>query len=88
MNTLFRTAFGLLLLSLFSPVLAQEKDSDYAIQGEYSGMIGDEKFGLQVIALGNHKFTGVGYSGGLPGDGWDRETPERVEKVELTDGAV
>ncbi|MEM7316814.1 MAG: family 16 glycoside hydrolase, partial [Planctomycetota bacterium] len=33
-------------------------------------------------------FTGVGYGGGLPGDGWDGESPERVKNVELKDGSV
>lgn len=49
---------------------------DYAIQGEYRGLLdpdGDRvDFGLQVVALGDHKFDGVAYIGGLPGDGWER----------------
>lgn len=49
---------------------------DYEIQGEYRGVLdpdGDAiPFGLQVIALGDHKFDAVGYFGGLPGDGWGR----------------
>ena len=52
-----------------------EADADFAIQGEYSGMInvdGNEvEFGLQVIADGGGKFRSVGYFGGLPGDGWN-----------------
>jgi len=51
--------------------------TDYLLQGEYSGMLetdGDNmKFGLQVIALGDHKFDAVCYPGGLPGDGWEGE---------------
>ena len=47
---------------------------DYLIQGEYSGMLGPDgdqkKIGMQVIALGNHKFDATCYPGGLPGDGW------------------
>ncbi|MEO2012972.1 MAG: DUF1080 domain-containing protein [Fuerstiella sp.] len=50
---------------------------DYLIQGEYSGMLGPDgnqkKFGFQVIALGDHKFSATRYLGGLPGDGWDGE---------------
>ncbi len=49
---------------------------DYGIQGEYRGVLdpdGDAiQFGLQVVALGDHKFDAVGYFGGLPGDGWVR----------------
>ena len=49
------------------------KDPDFKIQGEYSGDIGDQKWGVQVVALGEGKFHAVGYRGGLPGDGWDED---------------
>lgn len=72
--------------------MCQEKDSDYDIQGEYSGTIradgNDLKFGIQVIALGEGKFSGVGYQGGLPGDGWDKGEPIRVEEASLEDGVL
>ena len=81
-----------LLAILVTAAIAAESDPDLAIQGEYTGTISsdgeDLKIGVQVIALGDGKFTGVGYSGGLPGDGWDLEEPKRVENVELKDGDV
>ncbi|MBX7074422.1 MAG: DUF1080 domain-containing protein [Pirellulales bacterium] len=49
---------------------------DFALQGEYQGNfdLGDgaeQKFGMQVISLGDGKYRGIAYFGGLPGDGWD-----------------
>lgn len=66
-------------------------DADFAYQGEYSGTLSEDgndvKVGVQVIALGGGKFHGVGYRGGLPGDGWDKE--KRVEgDGEVKDGVV
>lgn len=53
---------------------AAEADADFNFQGEYSGFVDINgvkiKHGAQVIALGNGKFQGVGYPGGLPGDGF------------------
>jgi len=55
-----------------------EVDGDFAIQGEYLGQVRavDGRpvvFGLQVVALGNGRFSALGYQDGLPGNGWDRE---------------
>ena len=65
---------------------AQESpDADFTFQGEYLGELGSgnerRRFGLQVIAVGNGKFRAVGYNGGLPGQGWDGEPPNRVEEL-------
>lgn len=94
-NAVLKNLLTLILISFtfVTYVSAQEIDSDYKIQGEYSGSleIGEEeklKFGLQVIALGDGKFTGVGYHGGLPGDGWNLESPTRIENMALNDGEV
>ncbi|MFZ5831143.1 MAG: 3-keto-disaccharide hydrolase [Planctomycetota bacterium] len=48
---------------------------DYEVQGEYVGKIKEEEeivtVGGQIVALGDGKFLGVAYTGGLPGAGWD-----------------
>ncbi|MDA1232755.1 MAG: DUF1080 domain-containing protein [Planctomycetota bacterium] len=53
----------------------------FAIQGEYTGTvkIGDSSvnIGVQVISEGMNKLVWVAYIGGLPGDGWDGNTPLR-----------
>ncbi len=56
---------------------ADSAGPDFAVQGEYIGHVGQQGFTLavaaQVIALGNGKFEGVLYKGGLPGAGWDEK---------------
>lgn len=65
---------------------------DYEYVGEYVGTIESEgqqqKIGVQVQALGNGKFLGVGYIGGLPGEGWNREEVRRVEGMKTDEGVV
>jgi hypothetical protein len=51
----------------------EKTDDDFAVQGEYVGELGDDRFGVQIIAVGKGKFRSVAYRGGLPGDGWDGE---------------
>jgi hypothetical protein len=63
----------------------EEAGPDYLVQGEYQGEVNTETgrgpWGVQVIALGDGKFTLVGYEGGLPGSGW-----ERGKRREMADG--
>ncbi len=88
-----------LVLSLVNAVSAKgpaytdpaKTDADFPFQGEYTGTLktadGDQKVGLQIIALGGGKFHGVGYRGGLPGDGWDGSDKHEGDG-ELTGGVV
>ena len=52
----------------------QKADADFAFQGEYVGEIQRDginvKLGIQLVAQGAGKYLGIGYFGGLPGDGW------------------
>lgn len=56
---------------------------DFAVQGEYAGKVetgeGEVQYGVQVIALGGGKFRAVGYPGGLPGAGWNKEEKVAAE---------
>ena len=67
-------------------------DKDYALQGEYTGMLTDDgekrKVGVQVIAQGEGKFQAVIYPGGLPGDGWHPKSSVKRATAELKDGQV
>jgi len=58
---------------------AANLDDDFFLQGEYAGNVSASPAspvwtGLQVIALGEGEFLAVEYRGGLPGNGWDRQT--------------
>lgn len=61
----------------------KQADADFGVQGEYSGELdgkdGKVKWGVQVIALGEHKFHAVAYPGGLPGDGWNQKRKIEID---------
>ncbi len=84
---------GLCLVMALSALAADpaKADPDFAIQGEYVGNIrtreGIEKFGVQIVALGDGKFRGVGYCGGLPGAGWDK-SEKHVTERKLNGGSL
>src|SRR3954470_812806 len=73
-----------LAAAMFAAETSQPKDGtfldaatagqDYIDQGEYKNDWG----GAQVIALGDDNFRLVTYKGGLPGDGWDKETRQEI----------
>ncbi len=69
---------------------AEVDDPDFGVQGEYVGTVEDEKWGVQVIALGDGTFDFVAYPGGLPGDGWsgDKETRLKGSGRRGEDGKV
>lgn len=86
------------LLFLFATVTFAQEDSifiapsdalqdpDFSVQGEYVG----SSRSMQVIALGEGDFDVVVYPGGLPGAGWNRTDPQRLqldadEVLELAD---
>lgn len=97
-----RAISSMALIVLTVPVLAAESaappalspseaSADFAFQGEYSGNVeingSDIRYGAQIIALGEGKFHGVGYPGGLPGDGY-YGAGKLEGDAELKDGAV
>lgn len=81
---------GLLLAADGNPAYTNPKEAgpDFPFQGEYAGTLGDHAWGAQVVALGGGKFDVVGYSGGLPGQGWQRGGDVKTGKGELKDGTV
>jgi hypothetical protein len=65
---------------------------EFELQGEYLGEVesdGERKeIGVQVIALGDGKFRGIGFQGGLPGAGWLRGDEKKAAEGQLEGDAV
>lgn len=61
---------------VYDSVEAAKADTDFAVQGEYAA----PGIGLQIIALGDGKFTAVKYPGGLPGAGYTGSGKQLVEE--------
>jgi hypothetical protein len=76
----FAVALLFLIPSLAHAQAQPKVDADFPFQGEYAGEVnnptGAQKWGIQVIALGDGKFQAVYYPGGLPGDGWTKDKPK------------
>jgi hypothetical protein len=65
---------------------AAKEDPDFAAQGEYTGMVDGEAWGLQIIAEGGGKFKVTAYPGGLPGDGFTGDAAGKLQgKAERKD---
>lgn len=60
---------------VFTTVEEASADPDFLIQGEY---VAGQK-GMQVVARGDGDFAIVVYEGGLPGAGWDKQPPRRLD---------
>ena len=60
---------------VYATVEAAAADPDFAVQGEYAG----PQRGMQVIARGDGQFELVLYDGGLPGAGWQKTPPQRID---------
>ncbi|MEX0669903.1 MAG: sulfatase-like hydrolase/transferase [Pirellulales bacterium] len=65
-------------------------DDDFPFQGEYAGTLSKgsqaEKYGVQIVALGDGSFDAIGYLGGLPGAGWI--PPTKLRGTGKRDGTV
>lgn len=67
----------------------KEGGPDFEVQGEYATADDSEqKWGAQVIALGEGKFDAVGYPGGLPGAGWNQKAKKKASGATEGDATI
>jgi hypothetical protein len=62
----------------------EDVDDDFRFMGEYQGQVRTPDrmkypVGLQIVALGDGNFSGMYYSCGLPGTGWNKTDREKLE---------
>ncbi|HBJ33185.1 MAG TPA: hypothetical protein DDZ51_00170, partial [Planctomycetaceae bacterium] len=69
------TTGPIVFAQVFSTAEQAATDPDFLVQGEYAG----NAKAMQVIARGDGDFEIVVYEGGLPGAGWDKQPPRRVD---------
>ena len=76
----------------FTALTPEAAGSDFRFQGEYSGKIrtenGEQSIGVQVVAEGSGRFAWTAMMGGLPGAGWDVNTPIRGSGERQGDTAI
>ena len=70
---------------LFDP---QAIGGELRLQGEYVGIDGEKRIGVQVVARKDKSFHALVLEGGLPGDGWDGQRYGLLESAPGAEGRV
>lgn len=92
-----QNAQGLELIKPDAAARGADVDDAFADMGEYQGWVTSTsdptdgakyQLGLQVVALGDNRFSAMSYRGGLPGNGWNRSLRERWSGERTADGVI